>query len=185
MEWDRPFFSHFRLSDFFIKKFSPHFFSLKKNEVVPLIAFQYQFMEGGGMEEDPLGEHYLIELYECNKGILDNLAKIKQALLDAARMAGATIIDQRFHKFSPQGVSGVVVIAESHLSIHTWPELGYAALDLFTCSHDMNIGRAMELLRQVFEPGDAEIRYVRRGIMNPARRKADVVLVEPEFAQSK
>jgi len=136
------------------------------------------------MEEDPLGEHYIIELYDCRQSILDSLEEIKQTLLDAARMAGATIIDQRFHKFSPQGVSGVVVIAESHLSIHTWPEKGYAALDLFTCSHDMNIGRAMELLRQVFEPGQTDVHYVPRGIFNPARRGGAVRLLEPELAKT-
>jgi S-adenosylmethionine decarboxylase len=132
--------------------------------------------------EDPLGEHYIIELYECEHGVLDNLHKIQNSLLDAARMAGATIIDKRFHKFSPQGVSGVVVIAESHLSIHTWPELGYAALDFFTCNHDMNIDRAMDLLREVFQPGDVDVRYIPRGVLNPMRRKDPVVLAcEPSY----
>ncbi len=120
--------------------------------------------------EDPLGEHYIIELYECDHHILDDLQEVTTTMLEAARLAGATIIDERFHKFSPQGVSGVVVIAESHLSIHTWPELGYAALDLFTCSHDMDIDRAMELLKRVFKPGDTDVRYLPRGILNPALR---------------
>ncbi len=125
----------------------------------------------GQLMEDPLGEHYIIELYNCKNAILDNLTKIKATLLEAARQAGATIIDERFHQFSPQGVSGVIVIAESHLSIHTWPELGYAALDLFTCSHDMQIHKAIDLLREVFEPEDLDVRYVARGILDPARRK--------------
>ena len=122
------------------------------------------------MEEDPLGEHYIIELYKCNPGILDNLEVISETLLDAAKQAGATIIDDRFHKFSPQGVSGVVVIAESHLSIHTWPELGYAALDLFTCSHDLDIQAAIAMLKRVFESEDVDVKYIKRGILNPARR---------------
>jgi len=121
--------------------------------------------------DDPLGEHYLIELYNCKNEVLDNLSRIKETLLEAARMAGATIIDERFHQFSPQGVSGVIVIAESHLSIHTWPELGYAALDLFTCSHDLKINRALDLLKEVFEPEDLDVRYISRGILDPARRK--------------
>ena len=137
------------------------------------------------MEEDPLGEHYIIELYDCGKNILNDLNSIKVTLLEAARMAGATIIDQRFHKFSPQGVSGVIVIAESHLSIHTWPELGYAALDLFTCSHDMNISKATELLQQVFEPGDMDVRYIPRGILNPGRRRENKMsILEPMVAES-
>ncbi|MDH5656312.1 MAG: adenosylmethionine decarboxylase [Spirochaetia bacterium] len=136
------------------------------------------------MEEDPLGEHYIIELYDCGKNILNDLNTIKLTLLEAARMAGATIIDQRFHKFSPQGVSGVIVIAESHLSIHTWPELGYAALDLFTCSHDMNLSKAMDLLNQVFQPGDTDVRYIPRGIMNPRRRReTEMSILEPLTAE--
>lgn len=136
--------------------------------------------------EDPLGEHYIIELYDCKKTILDDLKSIQEALLEAARIAGATIIDQRFHKFSPQGVSGVIVIAESHLSIHTWPELGYAALDLFTCSHDMDIQKAMLLLRQVFEPGDTDVRYIPRGILDPRFRREGMSLnvLEPAVAES-
>ncbi len=118
----------------------------------------------------PLGDHYLIELYDCHAHILDDEDQIRSTLLEAARHAGATIIDQKFHKFAPQGVSGVIVIAESHLSIHTWPELGYAALDLFTCSHDMTMDRAFELLRKVFQPGDMEVRRVARGIIDPAQR---------------
>lgn len=121
--------------------------------------------------EDPLGEHYLIELYDCENGLLDSLDTVSEAMMEAARLAGATIIDERFHKFSPQGVSGVIVIAESHLSIHTWPELGYAALDLFTCSHDLNINTAMELLKRTFKPGEVEVRYLPRGILNPAFRE--------------
>lgn len=120
--------------------------------------------------EDPLGEHYIIELFECNGAALDDLEKVKGTLLQAANIAGATILDDKFHKFAPQGVSGVVVIAESHLSIHTWPELGYAALDLFTCSRNMDIHKALNLLREVFEPGDMDVRFLQRGILHPRKR---------------
>lgn len=119
----------------------------------------------------PLGDHFLIELYDCHEHILDDEDRIRTVLLEAARQAGATIIDQRFHKFAPQGVSGVIVIAESHLSIHTWPELGYAALDFFTCGDTMNMENAFELLREVFQPGDMEVRRVQRGVLDPAQRK--------------
>lgn len=136
--------------------------------------------------EDPLGEHYLIELYDCDKEVLNSLNIVTETMLEASRMAGATIIDDRFHKFSPQGVSGVVVIAESHLSIHTWPELGYAALDLFTCSHDLNIQSAMDFLRQVFRPGDVEVKYTARGILNPKLRnrtsRLESLQFDPEVA---
>ncbi|MCS7204613.1 MAG: adenosylmethionine decarboxylase [Leptospiraceae bacterium] len=121
--------------------------------------------------EDPLGIHYIIELYGCNSSVLDNLPEIENALNYSADIAGATIISSKFHKFSPQGVSGVVVIAESHLSIHTWPELGYAALDLYTCNLNMDIDRALEHIKNVFLPKEMIVKYMERGIMNPAKRK--------------
>ncbi|EHQ05258.1 MAG: adenosylmethionine decarboxylase [Leptonema illini] len=121
--------------------------------------------------EDPLGEHYIIELYDCNKSVLNDLDVIQGTLLSAAERAGATIIDSRFHRFAPQGVSGVIVIAESHLSIHTWPELGYAALDFYTCNHDMDIESSMRMLTEAFQASDFVVEYMPRGILNPARRR--------------
>ncbi len=81
----------------------------------------------------PLGVQWTADLYGCDTALLDDQEQIATFVLEAARVAQATIVSSQFHKFAPQGVSGVVVIAESHIAIHTWPELGYAALDLFTC----------------------------------------------------
>ena len=76
-----------------------------------------------------LGIHLILELQECRPDLLDDLDYVQQTLLEAAESTGATIIGNTFHKFSPQGVTGVVAIAESHVCIHTWPEYGYAAAD--------------------------------------------------------
>lgn len=94
-----------------------------------------------------LGQHLLVEMHACERAALDDLAGVERAMLEAARAAGATVLDHRFHRFAPQGVSGVVLIAESHLSIHTWPEHGYAAVDLFTCSPALAQDRAVDVLR--------------------------------------
>jgi len=80
-----------------------------------------------------LGTHLLVELRDCNPEILKDLNKVKNAMVAAAMEAKATIVDISFHEFNPFGISGMVVIAESHLSIHTWPEYSYAAVDIFTC----------------------------------------------------
>ena len=80
-----------------------------------------------------LGKHLLLELNDCDKEVLNDLSFLKGILLAAATEAGATVLGESFHHFNPQGVSGVVVITESHLLIHTWPEYGYAAADIFTC----------------------------------------------------
>jgi S-adenosylmethionine decarboxylase len=80
-----------------------------------------------------IGTHLLIELRRCDEELLDNIRYIEEAMVGAANQAGATIVGRSFHKFDPRGVTGIIAIAESHLSIHTWPEHGYAAVDIFTC----------------------------------------------------
>jgi len=93
-----------------------------------------------------LGKHLLLELKGCDKEVLNDVGFLRQALLAAAGEAGATILGESFHQFSPQGVSGAVIIAESHLCIHTWPEYGYAAADIFTCGNSVQPGKAAEIL---------------------------------------
>ncbi|MEO0814400.1 MAG: adenosylmethionine decarboxylase, partial [Myxococcota bacterium] len=80
-----------------------------------------------------IGRHLIAEFYGCASHILNDAEKIQAHMLAAAQAIGATIVGETFHKFSPQGVSGSVVIAESHLSIHTWPENGYVSVDIYTC----------------------------------------------------
>ena len=80
-----------------------------------------------------LGRHLIAEYYGCDTNILNDMDIVRDAMLAAADVVGATVMGESFHKFTPQGVSGTVVIAESHLSIHTWPECGYTAMDIFTC----------------------------------------------------
>ena len=80
-----------------------------------------------------LGRHLIAEYYDCDVSVLNDVDHIRSAMLAAAEIVGATVVGEVFHRFSPQGVSGSVVISESHLSIHTWPESGYVAVDIFTC----------------------------------------------------
>lgn len=93
-----------------------------------------------------LGRHLLVELQECDRMALNDLDFIRDAMITAAVTCGAAVLGDSFHRFSPQGVSGVVVIAESHLSIHTWPEYGYAAVDIFTCGTTVEPEKAAETL---------------------------------------
>jgi len=83
--------------------------------------------------ESPFGKHILAEYSECECTFLDSEPDIRSLMLEAATRSGATVVGDIFHHFSPQGVTGVVVVAESHLAIHTWPEFGYASVDIFTC----------------------------------------------------
>jgi len=112
---------------------------------------------------EAIGRHALIELRDCNSAKLDDLPFIRTTLLEAAEEVGATIIDDIFHQFSPQGVTGVVAIAESHLCIHTWPEFGYAAMDVFTCGTGFEVRTAAEFVIQRLESKKPEVIEITRG----------------------
>ncbi|WP_333653331.1 adenosylmethionine decarboxylase [Dissulfurispira sp.] len=118
-----------------------------------------------------LGAHLLVELRDCNPEILKDLGKVKDALVSAAKEARATIIDVSFHEFNPFGISGMVVIAESHLSIHTWPEYGYAAVDIFTCGDIIKPEVAANYLIDRFESKNPSIVEVKRGILSCSNEK--------------
>lgn len=93
-------------------------------------------------------------------------------MVNAALEAGAEVREFVFHKFSPQGVSGVVVISESHLAIHTWPELGYAAVDVFTCGDKVNPWDAANYLKEMFCAEHVDAKEVTRGITHHVPNKA-------------
>jgi len=96
--------------------------------------------------------------------IKDNHKRLCGGVGEAVRRANVTLLDLRVHTFNPHGVSGVAVIAESHISIHTWPEFGYAAVDIFTCGKDAHPEAALEVLREAFKPKRMEVIEIKRGI---------------------
>ncbi len=116
-----------------------------------------------------LGRQVVVDYYNCNADFLNDVAYIKRAMHQAAVACGATIVDEVFHLFNPHGVSGVVVIAESHLAIHTWPEYGYAAVDLFTCGQEINLEIAFEHLRDSLQAASFSIMEMKRGILEVAQ----------------
>jgi S-adenosylmethionine decarboxylase len=111
-----------------------------------------------------MGRHILAEIYGCDFDILNDRQKIEEIMINAALEAGAEVRECVFHKFSPQGVSGVVVISESHLTIHTWPELGYAAVDVFTCGDRVNPWDACNYLSSRFKAKQLKAEETVRGI---------------------
>lgn len=110
-----------------------------------------------------LGRHVLVEVYECNPELLDNIQFLQEAMVEAATRTGAEVVDVVFRKFQPYGVSGVVVISESHLAIHTWPEYGYAAIDLFTCGETADPWKAFSYLTEALESKKVTTLEVQRG----------------------
>lgn len=112
-----------------------------------------------------LGRHLLVELYGCDPELLKKVDAVREILVSAAKACKATVVDVAFHEFKPFGVSGVVVIAESHLSIHTWPEYRYAAVDIFTCGETIDPERAVQQIAGRFHCPHPSIMEVKRGIM--------------------
>ena len=114
-----------------------------------------------------LGTHLLIELRQCDPRYLDDLDYVRETMVAAAQIMDAQIIGESFHRFNPQGVTGVLAIAESHLSIHTWPELDYAAADIFTCGSSFQPQVAAQLLIDRLKSNDPSMQIIRRGIEVP------------------
>ena len=111
-----------------------------------------------------MGRHLLIELFDCDFGAIASLEAVKSNLVEAAKRAHATIVDVVFHEFNPFGVSGVVVIAESHLSIHTWPEHRYAAVDIFSCGDILQPEIAAHYLVEQFGAERTSVVELQRGL---------------------
>ena len=112
-----------------------------------------------------LGRQLLLELKGCEGETLNDLDFLKSALLAAADEAKATVLGESFHRFKPQGISGVVIIAESHLFIHTWPEYGYAAVDIFTCGNSVKPEKAAETLIRKLGAKDYSVLEMQRGLL--------------------
>ena len=110
-----------------------------------------------------LGTHLLLELRRCNEVLLDDAQYIEEAMIGAAREAGATIVGKSFHKFNPRGVTGIVAISESHLAIHTWPEHGYAAVDIFTCGSTFQPHKASRVIITRLDSKESSTTELQRG----------------------
>ncbi len=111
-----------------------------------------------------LGVHLLLELRECNPQLLNDLDYIRSTMLRTADDIGATVVGESFHRFSPQGVTGILAIAESHISVHTWPEHNYAAADIFACGPSFEAREAAQILARRLECQDLDVKEIRRGV---------------------
>lgn len=110
-----------------------------------------------------LGRQLVVELWDCARWV-DDPDALRAALTEAVKRAGATLIDVQVHPFNPHGVSGMALLAESHISVHTWPELGYVALDVFTCGERVRPEAAVEVFRDLFAPHQVSVVEIQRGV---------------------
>ena len=111
-----------------------------------------------------IGRHCILELYECDHAKLNDEAFIRTTITSSAKVAGATLINLVTHSFKPQGVTGLALLAESHISIHTWPEIGYAAIDVFTCGDHTMPEKACKLLFKDFLAKNFSFKNIAREI---------------------
>lgn len=112
---------------------------------------------------DTVAEHLLVEYHGCDRELLNDESRIRELMCRAAEAAGARVVAEVFHRYRPQGVTGVLLIEESHFSVHTWPEYGYAALDFYTCG-ECHPERADVFLRKALGVERAEVMLIRRGL---------------------
>lgn len=133
------------------------------------------------MKTEQLGRHILVEYYNCDKEILKNNEKIEKYMKQAALEAKATIVQSVFHLFNPWGVSGAVIISESHLTIHTWPEYGYAAVDLFTCGDTVNPWDAFDYLSHALKAEKTETMEFPRGLADKIRHHSKEYISNVKF----
>ena len=113
-----------------------------------------------------LGEHILLELFDCDAKILNSKKQVGYILRQAAKVAQAHIVGDFFHEFSPHGISGILVISESHFSIHTWPEYNFAAVDLFSCGDSLNMKGAVDYIKENLKAQKTTILEVKRGVLD-------------------
>ena len=111
-----------------------------------------------------IGRHCILELYQCDHSKLNDEAFIRTTITSSAKIAGATLINLVTHSFKPQGVTGLALLAESHISIHTWPEIGYAAIDVFTCGDHTMPEKACKLLAKDFLAKHLSFKNIEREI---------------------
>ncbi len=129
---------------------------------------------------ETLGRHLIAEFYDCDRSLLDDQKKIRKIMLEAAVHVGATPVGECFHKFAPQGVSGSVIIAESHLSIHTWPQNGYVSVDVYTCG-GLNPRPAFDFIGSALNAKDGRFQEILRGL--PSELKDKNATIFPEDIQ--
>lgn len=123
----------------------------------------------GVLHMETFGRHVIAELWDCDFDILNNIDEIERIFVDAALHSGAEVREVAFHKFAPQGVSGVVIISESHLTIHSFPEHGYASVDVYTCGDRIDPNVAVEYIAEKLGSRSTELKQLSRGIRQSVR----------------
>ena len=112
-----------------------------------------------------IGRHLILELWGCDSERINSIETIERAMTATVEACGATLLDLRVYPFTPIGVTGVAILSESHMMIHTWPEYGYAAVDVFTCGQHTDPAKAVPVLKHFFKPERIQVMEMNRGLI--------------------
>lgn len=113
-----------------------------------------------------LGRHLIIEMFDATN--LNDADLLDRALRETVEAIDGTLLDCRVVQFPVHGVTGVAIISESHVAVHTWPEYGYAAVDIFTCNMDVDMQPGLDVMSRYFSPGRMDVQQVTRGVLPEA-----------------
>lgn len=130
------------------------------------------------MKKTHVGFQKTLDFYGCNNTLINSCEFIEKTLLEATKLMRLTIVNATIHSFSPIGVSGVIVIQESHIAIHTWPEHNYASIDIFTCNDRYNLENGIAHIQKAFQANHLEEQDLARGSLasiNSFKKKKNVL----------
>jgi S-adenosylmethionine decarboxylase proenzyme len=130
--------------------------------IIYLLLILFYSFTINALDKD-VGHQAILDLYNCKAKKIDDIEWVEEQLYIAAIKAKGTIVESKFHKFSPYGISGMIIIEESHIAIHTWPEYEYAAIDIFSCSSELGLNAACDHLIKAFEATDNKTNIFTRG----------------------
>ena len=125
-------------------------------------------------DQNYLGTHLIAEFWDAKD--IENSKKIEEILVGAVKAAKCTPLEFAVHKFSPQGITGVIILAESHIAIHSWPEYHYVAVDVFTCGSEAMPYKAIEYLKNEFQPKRVDFQEIKRGATNQIKDKCQRIV---------
>lgn len=125
----------------------------------------------------PVGSHCILELYECTKDLLNDVGFITEALEEGVKEADSTLLKELTYQFEPYGVTALALLAESHVSLHTWPEIGYVAVDMFTCGEHAEPEKACKYLVKAFQAKNHVLLKIPRGRLTPQLQKIEESLL--------
>ncbi len=121
--------------------------------------------------KESLGQHLILELFNCSKALINNIERLESIMKDSAEFSGATIVSTSFYPYVPEGISGIIILKESHLAVHTWPEYDFVAVDLFTCHDSIDFDKFIDHIKLALKAEKTSSQILPRGLHKSLEKK--------------